>query len=202
MLIDPAEEQRVLLPPAAIRLWPRALRAESATLFAALQREVEFTQHRVRIFGRELPAPRLSAWHGDTGCHYRYSGVTYAPQPLGPVLQALRACVEAACGHRFNSVLLNLYRDGADAMGWHSDDEPELGPVPVIASISLGAPRRFLLRSRTLPRQRQSLELPDGSLLLMEAPLQAHWQHALPRTRRPCGPRLNLTWRLIEAGRG
>lgn len=192
----------MLLPPAAIRLWPRALRSESDALFAALQREVQFTQHRIRIFGRELPAPRLSAWHGDAGCNYRYSGVSYAPQPLGPVLQALRACVEAACGNRFNSVLLNLYRDGSDAMGWHSDDEPELGPAPVIASVSLGAPRRFLLRSRTMPRQRQSLELPDGSLLLMEAPLQAHWQHALPRTRRPCGPRLNLTWRQIEAGPG
>ncbi|MFM7274361.1 MAG: alpha-ketoglutarate-dependent dioxygenase AlkB family protein, partial [Gammaproteobacteria bacterium] len=167
MLIDPAGEQRILLPPAAIRLWPRALRAESATLLAALQQEVQFTQHRVRIFGRELPAPRLSAWYGDAGCDYRYSGVSYAPQPLGPVLQSLRARVEAACGHRFNSVLLNLYRDGSDAMGWHSDDEPELGPAPLIASISLGAPRRFLLRSRALPRQRHAMELPDGSLLLM-----------------------------------
>lgn len=199
MLIDRAEEQYVELPPAGARLWPRAFAAESAALVAALQAEVQFTQHRVRLFGRELPAPRLSAWHGDAGCDYRYSGVTYAPQPLGPVLQALRARVEEACGHRFNSVLLNLYRDGSDAMGWHSDDEPELGLAPVIASISLGAPRRFLLRSRALPRQRQSLQLADGSLLLMEAPLQAHWQHALPRTRRPCGPRLNLTWRLIEA---
>ena len=200
MLIDRAEEQRVLLPPAAIRLWPRALHAESAGLFAALQQEVQFTQHRVRLFGRELPAPRLSAWHGDPGCDYRYSGVSHVPLPMGPVLQALRDCVERACEQRFNSVLLNLYRDGADAMGWHSDDEPELGAAPVIASLSFGAERRFLLRSRAMPRQRRALDLPDGSLLLMEAPLQAHWQHALPRTRRACGPRLNLTWRWI-AGR-
>lgn len=198
MLIDRSEEQWFELPPAGLRLWPRAVRAQSPALFAALHGEVQFTQHRVRLFGRELPAPRLSAWHGDAGCTYRYSGVSHAPQPLGPVLQALRAGVEAACGQRFNSVLLNLYRDGADSMGWHSDDEPELGPAPVIASISLGAERRFLLRSRSQPRQRQALTLPDGSLLLMEAPLQAHWQHALPRTRRVPGPRLNLTWRWIE----
>lgn len=202
MLIDGGGEQWFELPPAGLRLWPRALRAHSAALFDALRQEVQFTQHRVRLFGRELPAPRLSAWHGDAGCTYRYSGVSHAPQPFGPVLQALRAAVEGACDQRFNSVLLNLYRDGSDAMGWHSDDEPELGPAPVIASLSLGAERRFLLRTRALPRRRQALDLPDGSLLLMEAPLQAHWQHALPRTRRVLGPRLNLTWRWVEARSG
>ena len=96
-----------------------------------------------------------------------------------------------------NSVLLNLYRDGQDSMSWHSDDEPELGPAPVIASLSLGATRHFRLRRRGQTRTTLSLDLEGGSLLLMEAPLQQHWQHCIPKTRRQTGPRINLTWRQI-----
>jgi alkylated DNA repair dioxygenase AlkB len=113
------------------------------------------------------------------------------------VLAAVRGRVEQLCGARFNTVLLNLYRDGRDSMSWHSDDEPELGDAPLIASLSLGATRRLLLRTRSVPRQRIGLELEAGSLLLMEPPLQAHWQHAVPKTRRACGPRLNLTFRWV-----
>ena len=192
------DRQRTLLAPGAISLWPQAFTPESAALMQRLCDEASFSRHTVRIFGRELPAPRLSAWHGEAGCSYRYSGVRHAPLPLGPAMQEIRARVESLCGQRFNCVLLNLYRDGHDSMGWHSDDEPELGPDPFIASVSLGTPRRFLLRSRGEPSRTHECLLGDGSLLLMEPPLQAAWKHSLPRSRRVTGARLNLTWRLIE----
>lgn len=193
-----AECTRVELAPGAIRLWPDLFAVQSAGLYEALCAEARFSQHRVRMFGRELPAPRLSAWHGEPGCSYRYSGVRYLPEPLGPTLQQLRGAIERVCGERFNGVLLNLYRDGQDSMGWHSDDEAELGPSPAIASLSLGEPRRFLLRARADPARRHELLLANGSLLLMEPPLQAHWQHALPKMRGCAGPRLNLTWRWVR----
>jgi alkylated DNA repair dioxygenase AlkB len=117
--------------------------------------------------------------------------------------------VSAAAGIDFNSVLANLYRDGCDAMGWHSDDEVELGPRPAVASVSLGAPRRFAFRGRPSRGEkrrateiaRHGLELPHGSLLLMAGDTQVNWQHALPRTARPVGPRINLTFRWIRAQR-
>ena len=190
---------RSVLEPGAITLWPDLFARESAELMDRLCAEAEFSRHVVRMFGREIPAPRLSAWHGERGCSYRYSGVRYEPLPLGPVMQSLRARIEALCSQPFNCVLLNLYRDGTDSMGWHSDDEPELGPDPFIASVSLGAPRRFLLRSRSEPRRHHECVLGDGSLLLMEPPLQAAWQHALPKAKAVAGPRLNLTWRFIPS---
>ncbi len=190
--------ERTLLEPGRICFWPDAFAEDAAELLRELCAEACFSQHRVRLFGRELPAPRLSAWHGEHGCSYRYSGVRHEPQPLGPAMLRLRGRVEALCGQSFNSVLLNLYRSGEDSMGWHSDDEPELGPEPFIASVSLGEARRFVLRSRAEPRRRHECLLGNGSLLLMEPPLQAAWQHALPKARRCSGPRLNLTWRFVR----
>ena len=181
-------------------LFPALFAQDGARLFDALQREAHWEQHAIHLFGRRIPAPRLSAWHGEPGCDYRYSGTSYAPAPLSAAMRAVRARIEDLLEREFNAVLLNLYRDGNDAMSWHSDDEAELGPAPCVASVSLGATRRFLLRSRADHARRFALDLPGGSLLLMEPPLQAHWQHALPRTRRPCGPRLNLTWRRIHGG--
>ena len=188
---------RIPLEHGGLLFYPALFAGDETRLFAALQREAHWGQHAVRLFGRRVPAPRLSAWHGEPGCWYRYSGTCHAPQPLSPAMRAIRARIEALLELEFNSVLLNHYRDGNDAMSWHSDDEAELGPAPCVASVSLGATRRFLLRSRADHARRFALDLPGGSLLLMEPPLQAHWQHALPRTRRPCGPRINLTWRRI-----
>lgn len=194
--------QRIALDDGGLLLFPRAFADEAPQLLAQLRHGIDWRQHEVRLFGRRLPAPRLSAWYGEPGCAYRYSGTCHEPLPFTPVLQQIRARLAALTGHDFDGVLLNLYRDGNDAMGWHSDDERELGPAPLIASVSLGATRRFLLRRRDDHARRQALELADGSLLLMEPPLQAFWQHALPRTRRPCGERINLTWRRLGAGRG
>ncbi|MBK7170151.1 MAG: alpha-ketoglutarate-dependent dioxygenase AlkB [Gammaproteobacteria bacterium] len=123
--------------------------------------------------------------------------VSTEPEPLDRALCAMRERIERLTGQVFNSVLLNLYRDGQDSMSWHSDDEPELGPAPVIASLSLGATRHFRLRRRGQTRTTLSLDLEGGSLLLDGTPLQQHWQHCIPKTRRQTGPRINLTWRQI-----
>ena len=152
---------------------------------------------RLRLFGRTVDAPRLSCWMGDAGTAYTYSRTRFEPQPWAPAVAELRTRVSARCGVGFNSVLCNLYRDGRDAMGWHSDDEPELGPAPVIASLSFGATRRFRLRHRRDPALRLELELESGSLLLMSGATQRNYRHDLPRAPRVAAPRINLTFRSI-----
>jgi alkylated DNA repair dioxygenase AlkB len=187
------------LPGADLAFDPHWLAKDEAdALFAALRSGVPWDVHRLRLFGREVASPRLSCWIGEPDAVYTYSGSTFAPQPWPAVLQPLRARLADTLGTGFNSVLANLYRDGRDAMGWHSDDEPELGPAPVIASVSLGAARRFVLKSRTARDARLALELPHGSLLVMRGETQRRYRHALPRTARPVGPRINLTFRRIE----
>jgi alkylated DNA repair dioxygenase AlkB len=172
--------------------------AEAAAAFAALRTAIPWEVHRLRLFGRTVDAPRLSAWIGDPGTDYRYSGTTFVPHPWPGPLRPLRDRVSAAAGRRFNSVLANLYRDGRDYMGWHSDDERSLGPRPVIASLSLGATRRFRVRHRDDPSRDLAIDLPPGSLLLMRGDTQRATRHALPRTARPVGERINLTFRAIE----
>lgn len=176
---------------------------EATALLADLSAGVAWEQRTIRLFGQEFPQPRLTAWYGDAEARYTYSNLTWEPRPWTPTLLALRRRLEATTGARFNSVLLNLYRDGRDSMGWHADDEPELGPAPTIASLSLGATRRFRLRPRAgLAHSPLSVDLPSGSLLLMRGATQQHWQHALPKTTRSLGPRLNLTFRWVAGGAG
>lgn len=180
--------------------WLPARQADA--LFDALLARVPWEIHRIRMFAREVDSPRLSCWMGDSTAVYRYSGVSRAPQPWLPELESMRERLREETGTDFNSVLLNRYRDGRDAMGWHSDDEAELGPQPVIASLSLGAPRRFVLKHRRDPTCRLALELAHGSLLLMAGATQRHYRHALPRTAKPVGERINLTFRLIHPAPG
>jgi alkylated DNA repair dioxygenase AlkB len=193
------------LEGAELRFAPQWLAPAAAdALFAALREQVAWGVHRIRLFGREVDSPRLSCWIGDPGAAYRYSGASFAPHPWPPALASVRAAVEAAAGARFDSVLANRYRDGRDAMGWHSDDEPELGAQPVIASLSLGAPRRFVLKPRAgrgAPADaRLAFALPHGSLLVMAGDTQRNYRHALPRTAKPVGERINLTFRRIARG--
>ena len=179
-----------------IALFPGWLgQGEAGALFDALIETVPWSVHRLRLFGREIDSPRLSCWMGDEGASYRYSGTRFTPHPWLPALAAVRARLDREFDAGFNSVLANLYRDGRDAMGWHADAERELGPEPVIASLSLGAPRRFVLRHRARGL-RHELVLEPGSLLLMRGRTQAHWQHALPRAK-DAAPRINLTFRRI-----
>lgn len=188
------------LPDADVQLLPAWLQhAKADALLHELQYAVPWETHRIRMFGRWLDSPRRSCWMGDADAHYRYSGADFAPRPWAPVVQELRERLQLACDGRFNSVLLNRYRDGRDSMGWHSDDEPELGATPLIASLSLGASRRFLLRRRDDPAQKAEYLLGHGDLLLMRGHCQRDYQHALPKTARVSGERINLTFRQIAA---
>lgn len=169
-------------------------------LLTELLASIEWHAESVHLFGKTHPVPRLVAWHGDAGTAYMYSGISHDPLPWTPALAAVRDQVAEAAGVAFNAVLLNRYRNGEDKMGWHADDEPELGPSPTIASISLGARRTFQLKHRTrrdLPRV--DLELEHGSLLVMHPPTQTHWLHKVPRRARVQGERVNLTFRWIHA---
>jgi alkylated DNA repair dioxygenase AlkB len=180
------------------RLWPAAFApAEATTLFEQLRRQVRWEQEEILIFGERRLVPRLVAWHGDPGASYVYSGTVHRPEPWIPPLELIRGRVCSLTGAMFNAVLLNLYRDGRDGMGWHADDEPELGRNPVIASVSLGTTRRFCLRHRKRRDLKVDLPLPHGSLLCMGGATLHHWVHALPKTRRPVGERINLTFRLV-----
>jgi alkylated DNA repair dioxygenase AlkB len=169
--------------------------ANANRLLAELTAATAWRREEATVMGRRLPIPRLTAWHGETG--YVYSGIRLEPAPWTPPLLELKAVAEAIAGERFNSVLLNLYRDGRDSVSWHADNEPGLGRNPVIASISLGAVRRFQLRHRRT-RARVDLDLPHGSCLVMAGATQHHWLHQIPKTARPVGPRLNLTFRRMR----
>jgi alkylated DNA repair dioxygenase AlkB len=171
--------------------------ADADRLLEVLLAAVPWEVHRIRLFGREHASPRLSCWIGDPGTAYRYSGSLFEPHPWPAALLPLRERLRGELGVAFNSVLANLYRDGRDAMGWHSDDEAELGPAPVIASVSLGAPRRFALKARA-GDARLAMVLPHGSLLVMAGATQRHYRHALPRTATAVGARINLTFRWIR----
>ena len=176
---------------------------EADRVFEQLWAGLEWSQREITLFGRRVLQPRLVAWYGDPEATYRYSGLTLDPLPWHPLLRRLKNRVEESSGYRFNSVLANAYRDGSDSMGWHSDDEKELGPEPLIASVSLGASRRFLLRPRNRgagrPPASIALPLEHGSLLLMKGKSQQRFRHSLPRTRRRVGLRINLTYRLVGA---
>jgi alkylated DNA repair dioxygenase AlkB len=193
--------EAIALAGADLLFDPHWLPARAADkLFAALMapaRGIDWQTHRIRLFGREVDSPRRSCWIGDPGTAYRYSGVRFEPVPWPRALQAVRRAAGRSAGEEFNSVLANLYRDGQDSMGWHSDDEPELGVQPIIASLSLGATRRFVLKARAAGGPRLELPLENGSLLVMRGNTQALYRHSLPRTARACGPRINLTFRRI-----
>jgi len=189
--------QDIPLRDGTLWLWEDFL-TDTAAVLATLTAEVPWQQQHVRMFGRKIPMPRLTCWMGDPGCSYTYSGVRHAPTPWTPAVAELRQQVIAATGTPLNSVLLNRYRSGRDAMGWHADDEPELGPEPTIASLSLGAARRLDLAHRTHADERIRVVLSDGSLLVMAGTTQAHWKHRIPRTSRAIGERINLTFRRIH----
>jgi alkylated DNA repair dioxygenase AlkB len=173
------------------------LSTPNADIFARLLAETPWREESVRVYGKRHLQPRLTAWYGDAS--YTYSGLRLEPLPWTALLLELRAAVEAACGRRFNSVLLNRYRNGRDSMGMHSDDEPELGSDPVIASLSYGTTRTLILRHKR-NKDTLRLALTDGSLLLMAGTTQRNWLHGINKSARPLGERINLTFRYIAQG--
>lgn len=188
--MTPRARAATLLPP-GLSLFEGALGVREADeALRGLLEEVPWEERLFRIFGRTVPMPRRIAWYGPFP--YRYSGIEHPARPLTPRLEALRRLVEGYTYRPFNCVLLNLYRDGRDSMSWHADDDYEHGGQDVIASLSLGATRRFQVRGEG---GRAALDLPHGSLLVMGPGFQATHQHAVPRQPSVSGPRVNLTWR-------
>lgn len=168
--------------------------SDADEFFAGLHSNTPWEHNSIRLFGKDVPEPRLSTWHAEADLPYTYSGVPRAPHPWKEPLSALRTACETHTGHSFNGALLNLYRSGQDAMGWHSDDEAVNGPNPVIASVSLGAERRFDFRHKET-REVISVVLPHGSLLVMSGACQTYWLHRIPKTTRELQPRINVTFR-------
>ncbi|MBC8742403.1 alpha-ketoglutarate-dependent dioxygenase AlkB [Paraburkholderia sp. UCT31] len=185
------------LPTPDVDWYPDWLAAADAErLLARLIDEVQWRQDMMGTPAGRVALPRLTAWQGEPDAVYVYSGIRNVPQAWTPAVAELKAAVEAISGARFNSVLLNRYRSGADSMGWHADREPELGKQPVIASVSLGVARRFDLqhnRSGVV----QSFSLKGGSLLVMKGDTQAQWRHRVPKEPRVSGERINLTFRWV-----
>jgi alkylated DNA repair dioxygenase AlkB len=191
--------ERIPMPDAEVFYLDRLELAQSdAEVLRALIAEVPWRSEEVAMWGRQIPQPRLTAWHGDAGSVYAYSGIELHPVPWTPLLVDIKTRIASATGSTFNSVLLNYYRDNRDSIGFHSDDEPELGEQPVIASLSLGEERTFILKhKRSKAIEPVRLRLASGSLLLMKGDTQRYWRHGILKESRPCGPRVNLTFRTI-----
>lgn len=179
------------------RYWLSPAQAEAD--YQALMVELQWQHSRIRIGGKSIPLPRLNAWYGEPECHYSYSGIAFNPLPWSATLARIRVRLQHELGVNFNSVLANLYRDGRDSVAWHSDNEPELGVNPVIASVSLGAERRFRLKHKTRSDLAPvTIDLPQGSMLVMAGLTQQYWLHQITKTTRSVAPRINLTFRLID----
>ena len=160
--------------------------------------EIAWKQESMNMYGKQVLFPRLTAWYGDNDRPYSFSGITLQPHDWTPELSELRDRLNELCNVRFNSLLLNLYRDERDSIGWHQDAERELGTNPTIASISLGGTRTFQLRRKDDHKEKMQFNLGHGSLLVMSGALQHHWQHAINKSKVPCGERINLTFRTIH----
>lgn len=171
---------------------------ESESFFQDLSESIAWEQPVLKFYGKEVKTPRLVAWYGDVGIQYSYSGITHISQVWTENLLTIKQRIEEVAKVSFNSVLLNLYRDGNDSVGWHSDDEPELGRNPVIDSVSLGSTRTFQFKSKQNPDLKTSIDLTNGSLLIMGGPTQHYWSHAIPKSKTVTTPRINLTFRTIK----
>lgn len=191
--------EKLSMPDAEVLFYPAFfLPEDSDGLFQELSDSIAWKQEIITIIGQKIPLPRLTAWYGDEGKSYSYSGITVHPLAWTPMLLKIKQAVEQAATVQFNSVLLNFYRDGRDSVSWHSDDEPELGVNPVIASVTLGASRSFQFKHKDQPDLRAAVELTHGSLLIMQGKTQHFWKHQIPKTKKPIGARINLTFRIIH----
>jgi alkylated DNA repair dioxygenase AlkB len=193
-------EEFVRSESGSVRLVQAYLRPQEADrLFAELRDLHGWRQDHIRVYGKVHPLPRLHRWFAESNEPYRWSGIRMQPEPFPECLLQVRQQIDAECGIHFNTALGNFYRDGRDGVSWHADDEPELGPNPVIASLSLGATRRFLLRKKLDHSECVSFDLSHGSLLWMSGDTQQIWEHSVPKSARDTGLRINLTFRAISA---
>ena len=171
---------------------------ESAGFLETFIAGIPWEQRIVTMYGKKIITPRLTAWYGEKEKNYAYSGNLFQPRPWTRELLDIKEKVEPFSGVRFNSVLLNYYRDGNDSVAWHSDNETELGKQPVIASVSFGQVRRFDVRHKKDHQQKYSVRLEEGSLLLMKGDLQQNWEHRIAKSVTPMKARINLTFRIIH----
>ncbi|MGH1542517.1 MAG: alpha-ketoglutarate-dependent dioxygenase AlkB family protein [Arenicella sp.] len=191
--------QLISLPNAELQYFPALFDQDSSdSNFEYLLNDVAWAQEHITLYGKTNKVPRLSAWYGDAAEMYTYSGITSKALPWTDLLLHIKRDVESVTGALFNSVLVNLYRDGADSVAWHSDDEPELGENPTIASVSFGQIRPFQLRMKHDHRVKYSLDLAHGSCLLMSGQMQAYWQHQIAKSKKITQARINLTFRMIK----
>jgi alkylated DNA repair dioxygenase AlkB len=173
-------------------------RDESASLLKTLIEQTPWVQEDILMYGKIIKTPRLTTWYGDNGKSYTFSGKKYDPIPWTPELLEIKSRIESIAETTFNTVLLNYYRNGNDSVAWHSDDEYELGKDPVIASVSFGQMRRFDVRQKQDHQQKFSVDLENGSLLLMKGDLQHFWEHRIAKSVKPMKERVNLTFRVIQ----
>jgi alkylated DNA repair dioxygenase AlkB len=187
------------LPDAEIIYYPEFFDKEQADkIYTELLQEIAWQQDLITVFGKTHPQPRLSALYGNEGKPYSYSNITMQPHPWNTLLQKIKYHIETTTECQFTTVLLNQYRDGKDSNGWHADNEKELGTNPIIASLSFGAERVFQLKHNTIANAKKSIVLEHGSLLLMKGSTQHFWKHQIPKTAKPIGNRINLTFRSIK----
>ena len=187
------------LPDADVVYYPHFFSEKKADrYFETLLNETNWQQDDITVFGKTYQQPRLTALYGENGKSYTYSGITMKPLPFTSLLKEIKDLIETITKETFTTVLLNLYRNGQDSNGWHSDDEKELGKNPVIASVSFGTERVFHFKHKNNKELKKSIQLQHGSLLTMKGSTQKKWKHQLPKTKKVDSPRINLTFRAIK----
>lgn len=187
------------LPDAEIIYYPQFFdKVQADKIYTELLQDIAWQQDNITVFGKTHPQPRLTALYGNEGKPYSYSSIKMQPHPWNSILQKIKYYIEETTGWQFTTVLLNQYRDGKDSNGWHADNEKELGVNPIIASLSFGSERVFQLKHNTIADAKKSIVLEHGSLLLMKGSTQHFWKHQIPKTAKPIGTRINLTFRSIK----
>lgn len=192
------EKQHFNLPNAEIIYLPNFLtKKEACFYFETIKKDTKWQHDNITVFGKTYKQPRLTALFGETNQPYSYSNIVMHPKPFTSTLKSIKTKVEAESKTNFNTLLINLYRDGKDSNGWHADNETELGKNPVIASLSLGESRPFHFKHRKIKSERHKLILEHGSLLIMKGEMQHFWLHQIAKTKKKIKPRINLTFRTL-----
>jgi alkylated DNA repair dioxygenase AlkB len=206
MSLFPESSEKILLktiegepmPHSEVWYYPQFFTKEESDVFLQdLLQNIAWSHDDITIFGKKMKIPRLQAWYGDAGKAYMYSGILLQPHTWTDTLLAIKKRIEEATQTEYTSVLLNQYRDGKDSVGWHADDEPSLGKNTTIASVSLGATRKFRFRYNANNALKAETLLTHGSLVMMQGETQHYWQHEVPKTSQPTGIRINLTFRKL-----
>lgn len=195
-MLFPSEKITIELPKASLEYFPNFFELQKANeLFSLLQNTIPWQQDTITVFGKNHLQPRLTALYGNNNNLYQYSNVVMKPHPWNSLLTFIKEAIEDELHNTFNAVLLNYYRNGADSMGWHADNEASLGRNPIIASVSFGATRPIHFKHNTQENLKHKINLEHGSLLVMKGETQHFWKHQIPKTSKPVGPRINLTFR-------